>query len=327
MTIVPETRASISPVDFLRAAKHTPAVEGNTQRLLLLDTARIVLLPRAYADVPFSPLDHPGTWPPFENTLFACLDCQSKRGTRAGLASLVSTISEGRNSTEHPDSFRQVQHTLAVELGLETLPKGVIAFDPRGEEIIPKMRHTPEVAARLNAILFGASHIARCVHYMIFEGEDGRLVARVIGNTFLFADKDRQWLAEPLSVVSRGWEAKHIEGCLAVAFAAMDLLACKNVVLTDNEEQVSRQRKRHGYKGIQWKTIAIAGKSQVVKREGAPVNISEIMPLHECRGHFKEYSSSRPLFGKVSGKFFWHPHVRGRVTNGVVLHDKYEVKA
>jgi hypothetical protein len=34
--------------------------------------------------------------------------------------------------------------------------------------------------------------------------------------------------------------------------------------------------------------------------------------IHWVRGHFKEFTPERPLFGKVTGLFWWQPHLAGR---------------
>jgi len=47
--------------------------------------------------------------------------------------------------------------------------------------------------------------------------------------------------------------------------------------------------------------------------------------LHLCRGHVKEYSDKKPLFGKIKGLYYWKPHVRGRNKKGIVMKD-YEVQ-
>lgn len=43
--------------------------------------------------------------------------------------------------------------------------------------------------------------------------------------------------------------------------------------------------------------------------------------LHLCRGHIKEYTSDRPLFGRYIGMVWCPAHVRGDLSNGVVIKD------
>ena len=49
------------------------------------------------------------------------------------------------------------------------------------------------------------------------------------------------------------------------------------------------------------------------------------IPLHLCRGHIKRYTPEKPLFGKIVGQFFWHPHMRGKIENGE-NHNDYILK-
>ena len=43
--------------------------------------------------------------------------------------------------------------------------------------------------------------------------------------------------------------------------------------------------------------------------------------IHLQRGHFKTYTTDKPLFGHITGRFWWQPHVRGQNKNGVVMKD------
>jgi len=48
--------------------------------------------------------------------------------------------------------------------------------------------------------------------------------------------------------------------------------------------------------------------------------------MHVCRGHFKTYTSEKPLFGRETGTFWWPSMVRGFPTRGAVSKD-YRVTA
>jgi len=50
-------------------------------------------------------------------------------------------------------------------------------------------------------------------------------------------------------------------------------------------------------------------------------SVSQVLPLHITRGHFKDYRDGKGLFGKYQGLFWWDQHVRGDPDNGVVLKD------
>lgn len=47
--------------------------------------------------------------------------------------------------------------------------------------------------------------------------------------------------------------------------------------------------------------------------------------LHFCRGHFKTYSKSNPLFGKHIGRYWWPSQIKGNKEIGFVLKD-YSIK-
>lgn len=105
------------------------------------------------------------------------------------------------------------------------------------------------------------------------------------------------------------------------------LLSCKNIDTIDNEPppRLNKSRKKKGKCPIfTYKTLVIkptSKKQQEQEAQGLWNN-----RVHLCRGHFKEYSSDKPLFGKYTGRYWWQPSVRGRNTDGVVMKD-YEVKA
>lgn len=329
MQIIPDR---IDPAAFMNAAKRRARNMGNAGRLELLEEAKLVVAPLKYVGGA-SPetQDHQGSWQPFPVTMFACLDIVGDDHSPRGLAALFTETSDD------PKEISLAKASLIARTGaMRHSPVPVTFFGSDGTEIepfVPVEKMTPEKSARVLEHIESAQHILRSANYMIFPGNDGHLVPYMISNTFMIAKKGREWLPDMFSLVE-GKTEDEIErftsitnACLSVAFATMDLLACKNVALADNEEVVSRQRRRHGYAGIKWKTIVVTGRSQVVHKAGAKgVNIADLPALHECRGHFKEYTGERPLFGKVSGKFFWHPHLRGRAENGIILHDKYEVK-
>ena len=47
--------------------------------------------------------------------------------------------------------------------------------------------------------------------------------------------------------------------------------------------------------------------------------------IHLCMGHFKTYTEQNPLFGKIVGKYFWNPHLRGNKKLGMIVKD-YNIK-
>ena len=104
------------------------------------------------------------------------------------------------------------------------------------------------------------------------------------------------------------------------------LLACKNIGAADNEPP-AKLNKARAKKGKQplftYKILVIkptSKRQQSLEAQGLWEN-----RIHLCRGHFKEYTGDKPLFGKYTGRYWWQPAVRGRNRDGVVMKD-YEVK-
>jgi len=107
--------------------------------------------------------------------------------------------------------------------------------------------------------------------------------------------------------------------------AALSLLHCKNVgtreVAASPELQKSRLR---GDKlpFVRYSVIEVSGDGN----DGHTVvgGINSAMGRHICRGHFKRFTSDAPLFGKVTGLYWWHPHLRGDAKRGVIL-SEYQI--
>jgi len=103
-------------------------------------------------------------------------------------------------------------------------------------------------------------------------------------------------------------------------------LNTKNIDTIDHEPppKLNKSRKKKGKCPIfTYKTLVIkptSKKQQEQEAQGLWNN-----RIHLCRGHFKEYTPEKPLFGKFTGRYWWQPSVRGRNTDGVVMKD-YEVR-
>lgn len=108
----------------------------------------------------------------------------------------------------------------------------------------------------------------------------------------------------------------------------LDVLSCKNVSLTpvDPPEKLNKKRIKKGKQPLyRYHVLTVdldKGRKQSGVGRGANLGT---MPVHLCRGHFKEYTTEKPLFGRVTGRFWWQPYARGKAENGVVMKD-YEIK-
>jgi len=104
----------------------------------------------------------------------------------------------------------------------------------------------------------------------------------------------------------------------------LKLINCKNITTETNppDEKLNKKRKLLKKQPIfTYKTLVLkpTGKFQ----ETIPKHLWENR-IHLCRGHFKTYTEEKPLFGRITGSFWWQPCVKGRNKSGIVLKD-YEV--
>lgn len=107
---------------------------------------------------------------------------------------------------------------------------------------------------------------------------------------------------------------------------SLDLINCKNITTQDiyPDKKLNNKRKKYGKRKLfTYKTLIIkpTGKKQKSQAlQGLWDN-----RIHLCRGHFKEYTAEKPLFGKITGRYWWQPSIRGNAKNGMIVKD-YEVK-
>ena len=117
-------------------------------------------------------------------------------------------------------------------------------------------------------------------------------------------------------------------GDVTMAVAILNVLSCKNVHLSmvDPPRALNKKRVKNGklplYRYHVLEVDLGAGRAQSGK---APRGNAGIMPVHLCRGHFKEYTEERPLFGRVTGRFWWQPCARGNAQRGAVIKD-YKIR-
>lgn len=281
-------------IEFMRLARLRATKADKHDRVLLLDAAVPVVVPGEYVlQSSPDPCDHPGTWPPFRATLFYC----NWPGSVWSSAALMYTVDE--NDIEFLKSY---------------LKRNLLSKEP---EKLTGNGDAPEPCDALAAA-------SRIVVVRNFAAVPGELL--LCSTSYWLADENRAWGPLRLTAGAAG-DVRVPDMCSSSALAAMDLLACKNVGLSDQTEPVSRQRSRHGVKGITYKTIVVTSSAKVsTKGSEKAVPIESLPRLHECRAHFKTYAPDRPLFGRVSGRYFWHQHLRGTAKDGVVVHEKYEVK-
>lgn len=102
----------------------------------------------------------------------------------------------------------------------------------------------------------------------------------------------------------------------------LTLLNCKNIGVTNVNppSKLNISRKKKGKVELFTYKTLVLNFTNNKHHIGSSVT-GEHNRIHLCRGHFKEYTQEHPLFGKVTGLYWWEPHVRGQNKDGVVIKD------
>ena len=106
------------------------------------------------------------------------------------------------------------------------------------------------------------------------------------------------------------------------------LLNCKNI-RTEKHYPSDRLNKRRIKDGklplFTYHTLRLDPLSTKTRASCKKDGSQQPQRLHFCRGHFKEFTTERPLFGKLTGLYWWEPQVRGNKKLGIIAKD-YEVR-
>jgi hypothetical protein len=111
---------------------------------------------------------------------------------------------------------------------------------------------------------------------------------------------------------------------LYAALLAVSFCHCKNVDRNEVKpsEKLSRSfQRRHGRPLTRYWVLDIEPMKRVLAYDGQVHQHGLRHALHICRGHFKTYTAEAPLFGKVTGTYWWTDQVRGSADLGVVDKD------
>ncbi len=91
-------------------------------------------------------------------------------------------------------------------------------------------------------------------------------------------------------------------------------------------EKVQRKRiKNNKLPLTKYYTLDIEPLKEILRTEGRVHEVGLPKALHICRGHFKDYSQGKGLFGKYKGLYWWDNHIRGSEDAGIIVKD-YAVK-
>ncbi|MBA0045107.1 hypothetical protein [Mycobacteroides sp. LB1] len=105
---------------------------------------------------------------------------------------------------------------------------------------------------------------------------------------------------------------------------ALGLLHCKNIAETEHEPSPKLQKafhREHNRTLTRYSTIDITPISRALDQATKSGGISFPQAFHTCRGHFKTYRPEAPLFGRLTGQYWWRDHQRGDKRHGEVISD------
>lgn len=115
-----------------------------------------------------------------------------------------------------------------------------------------------------------------------------------------------------------------IHNTLIVGLMTISLMHCKNVDLKTQIPPVAlskKHQKRCGVPLVKYKILEIDPMKKILRLEGNSQSLGLKHALHICRGHFKDFSKGKGLFGRYRGMYWWDSHVRGDPSHGVVVKD------
>lgn len=161
-----------------------------------------------------------------------------------------------------------------------------------------------------------------CTHFVMragFVSQHGRLMPNfIVGSPIL-----------PFLPKSKHKEFIDAAGSSLLPFAfAIQLLHCKNVETNAASiaQKVKEKREKRGVPSVEYKILSVAPLRKAIQVEREAVSGTSVRKaLHFARGHFKDFSQGKGLFGKHKGLYWWHDQVRGDVAQGVIDKD-YRVK-
>lgn len=115
----------------------------------------------------------------------------------------------------------------------------------------------------------------------------------------------------------------------SVVIHTISLLNCSNVRLVETgktNSDIGRKRRDHDRLAmIRHHELRVKVGSQILRVDGRSETGQALVPLHMVRGHFRDYSEGKGLFGKYKGEKYnavWvPPYARGSIEDGIVTRD------
>lgn len=157
--------------------------------------------------------------------------------------------------------------------------------------------------------------------YGMYLDEQGRVIkglnAAISGLTQIALDEIR---------AKHGGDYDPFADLLPFMFS-LSLSHCKNVSTIEQPvpAAVAKKRVRRGLPYFTYRVLDIKPVQSAARSKSASEGSESQRAMHVVRGHMKHYTADRPLFGKLTGSYWWHMHRAGSMEAGVA--DKsYRVK-
>jgi hypothetical protein len=105
-------------------------------------------------------------------------------------------------------------------------------------------------------------------------------------------------------------------------FFTFGLLHCKNIVAIEKGgRNPNVKNRRHRSKGTKHYVLDVIPSQNIHRTEYERPAQGSAQRMHFRRGHFKEYTAEKPLFGKYIGSYWWEAHVAGSANIGEIRKD------
>lgn len=120
--------------------------------------------------------------------------------------------------------------------------------------------------------------------------------------------------------MSRDGSASELRAMFNPVALAIGLANCRNIdvpAMRTRDETRGKKRLRNKRPSTQYRVIRLPGAPS--NRVDGPVQNAGQLRLHTVRGHFKTYTEDKPLYGKLTGTWWWNPAVRGNRNNGEIV--------
>ena len=120
-----------------------------------------------------------------------------------------------------------------------------------------------------------------------------------------------------------------IEEFLVPFFFSLGMMNCRNIhaVSVTTPPKVAKKfkkKKKTDHDLVVYKVLKI-GSVSASTSNGQSTKTGEKLRGHIARGHWKNYTEDKPLFGKLVGTYWWESQFRGSKKKGVVIKD-YELE-